>query len=305
MYHAKEQGRNNYQFFAEAMNAVVFKRLIVENRLRRAIENEELELHYQPKLAMETGRVTGVEALARWRDPELGLVSPSVFIPVAEDAGLIRAVGDWALRKAVGQVAAWDAEGLCRVRVSVNLSGHQLGGGSLLASVMAALDAARVHPGRLELEITETALLHDEEAAMPVLEELRRRGVGIALDDFGTGYSSLSYLLRIPADTLKIDRSFLRSIDTEPADAALVGSIIAMAKLRRLRVVAEGVESPEQLAVLRELGCDEVQGHLFGAAVPASELPRLVAEIEAQAGKPDPGAAPRLRMRRARPRAER
>ncbi len=293
MYHAKEQGRNNYQFFAEAMNAVVFKRLVLENRLRRALEHDELDLYYQPKVAVETGRVTGVEALARWRDPELGLVSPAVFIPLAEDAGLIRAIGDWALRTAVAQVAAWNAAGMPAVRVSVNLSGHQLGSPSLLGSVVEALDKARVAPDRLELEITETALLHDEAGAMPILEELRRMGVGIALDDFGTGYSSLSYLLRIPADTLKIDRSFLRNIDTEPADAALVGSIIAMAKIRGLCVVAEGVESAEQLALLSELGCDEIQGHFFGAAVPADELPRLVAEIETQAGKPDPGAAPR------------
>jgi len=305
MYHAKEQGRNNYQFFAEAMNAVVFKRLVLENRLRRALEHDELELYYQPKLSVETGRVTGVEALARWRDPELGFVSPSVFIPLAEDAGLIRSIGDWALRTAVAQVAVWDAAGMPAVRISVNLSGHELGSGSLLGSVVEALDKARVAPDRLELEITETALLHDEAAAMPVLEELRRMGVGIALDDFGTGYSSLSYLLRIPADTLKIDRSFLRNIDTEPADAALVGSIIAMAKIRGLRVVAEGVESGEQLAVLCELGCDEIQGHLFGAAVPAEELPRLVAEIEAHARKPDPGAASPQRTRRSKPRPAR
>jgi diguanylate cyclase (GGDEF)-like protein len=309
MYHAKEQGRNNYQFFAEAMNAVVFERLVLESRLRRAIERDELELYYQPKLALEDGKVVGVEALARWRDAELGVVSPSVFIPLAEDAGLIRTIGDWALRTALRQVAAWDAAGVPPIRVSVNISGHQLGGGSLLGTVVEALDAARVDPRRLELEITETALLDDEAAAMPILEELRRMGVGIALDDFGTGYSSLSYLLRIPADTLKIDRAFLRRIDTEPADAALVGSIIAMAKIRGLRVVAEGVEGDEQLAVLRELGCDEVQGHLLGAAVPAADLPRLLAEVEAQARKADPdeAEAPRAgrEARSARPRPTR
>jgi diguanylate cyclase (GGDEF)-like protein len=318
MYHAKEQGRNNYQFFAEAMNAVVFKRLVLENRLRRAIERDELELHYQPKLAVETGRIAGVEALARWRDPELGIVSPSVFIPLAEDAGLIRAIGDWALRTALRQLAEWDAAGVPALRVSVNLSGQQLGSPSLLARVVDALGAARVDPQRLQLEITETALLQDEAAAMPVLEELRRMGVGIALDDFGIGYSSLSHLLRIPADALKIDRSFLQRIDTEPADAALVGAIISMAKIRGLRVVAEGVESEEQLAVLRELGCDEIQGHLFGAAVPASELPSLVREIEVEAPKRDLGAArepdagreprrpgPRMLRRRARPASRR
>ena len=299
MYHAKEQGRNNYQFFAEAMNSVVFERLLLENRLRRAIEREELELYYQPKLTLATGKVVGVEALARWRDPELGFVSPSVFIPLAEDAGLIRALGDWALRTAVRQIAAWDAAQVPPVRVSVNLSGHQLAGTSLLRTLVEALAGAGVDARRLELEITETALLHDEAAATSLLEELRRMGVGIALDDFGTGYSSLSYLLRIPADTLKIDRSFLRCIDTEPADAALVGSIIAMAKIRGLHVVAEGVEGEEQLAVLCELGCDEVQGYLFGAPVPAEDLPRLLAEVEARARKLDPGEETPRRVRRA------
>jgi diguanylate cyclase (GGDEF)-like protein len=229
MYHAKEQGRNNYQFFAEAMNAVVLERLVLEGRLRRAIESGDLELHYQPKLMLASGRVLGVEALARWRDPELGSVSPSVFVPLAEDAGLIRDLGDWAIRTAVRQIAAWDAAQVPPVRVSVNLSGHQLGGSSLLRTLVETLASAHVDPSRLELEITETALLQDEAAAASLLAELRQMGVGIALDDFGTGYSSLSYLLRIPADTLKIDRSFLRRIGAEPSDAALVGSIIAMA----------------------------------------------------------------------------
>jgi diguanylate cyclase (GGDEF)-like protein len=293
MYHAKEQGRNNYQFFAESMNAVVFKRLVLENRLRRAIEREELELHYQPKLELESGRVAGLEALARWRDPELGVVSPNVFIPLAEEAGLIGAIGDWALRAAVRQLAAWRDSEVGGVRVSVNLSGHQLGAGSLLATVVEALETARVDARHLEIEITETALLHDEAAAISALEELRAMGVRIALDDFGTGYSSLSYLLRLPVDTLKIDRSFIQRVDAEAADAALVGSIISMAKLRGLRVVAEGVESGEQLAVLRELGCDEVQGHLFSAAVPAAEVPRLLREVKGElARKPELDAAP-------------
>jgi diguanylate cyclase (GGDEF)-like protein len=299
MYHAKEQGRNNYQFFAEAMNAVVLERLVLEGRLRRAIESGDLELHYQPKLMLASGRVLGVEALARWRDPELGSVSPSVFVPLAEDAGLIRDLGDWAIRTAVRQIAAWDAAQVPPVRVSVNLSGHQLGGSSLLGMLVVTLASAHVDPSRLELEITETALLQDEAAAASLLAELRQMGVGIALDDFGTGYSSLSYLLRIPADTLKIDRSFLRRIGAEPSDAALVGSIIAMAKIRGLHVVAEGVEEEEQLTILRELGCDEVQGYLLSAAVPPEELPRVVAELEARAHKAEPDPAPPRRARRA------
>jgi diguanylate cyclase (GGDEF)-like protein len=310
MYHAKEQGRNNYQFFAESMNTVVFERLVLENRLRRAIEREELELHYQPKFEIATQRIAGFEALARWRDPELGVISPSVFIPLAEDAGLIRAIGDWALRAAVRQMADWDAAGMPAVRVSVNLSGHQLGAGSLLRTVVDALRTAAVDARRLELEITETALFHDEAVAMSVLEELRSMGIGIALDDFGTGYSSLSYLLRLPVDTLKIDRSFIQRVDREPADAALVGAIVSMAKIRGLRVVAEGVESDEHLAALRELGCDEVQGHLFSAALPASEVPNLVRQVGmGSLRKPDPDARrvrrPRRDTRRARPRPPR
>jgi diguanylate cyclase (GGDEF)-like protein len=306
MYHAKEQGRNNYQFFAESMNTVVFERLVLENRLRRAIEREELELHYQPKFDAQTQRIAGFEALARWRDPELGVVSPSVFIPVAEDAGLIRAIGDWALRAAVRQIADWDAAGMPEVSVSVNLSGHQLGTGFLLRTVVDALQAVAVDPRRLELEITETALFHDEAAAIAVLQELRGMGIGIALDDFGTGYSSLSHLLRLPVDTLKIDRSFIQRLDTEPADAALVGAIVSMAKIRGLRVVAEGVESDEHLAALRELGCDEVQGHLFSAALPASEIPNLVREVGMGARrKPDPDAGRTRRPRRDTRRARR
>jgi diguanylate cyclase (GGDEF)-like protein len=305
MYHAKQQGRNNYQFFAASMNSVVFERLVLENRLRRAIEREELELYYQPKLDAETERVAGFEALARWSDPELGAVSPEVFIPLAEEAGLIRAIGSWALRAVVRQIGRWDAEGLPALRVSVNLSGHQLAT-ALLRTVVDALRAAAVDARRLELEITETALFHDEATAISVLEELRGMGVGIALDDFGTGYSSLSYLLRLPVDTLKIDRSFIQRVDTEPADAALVGAIVSMAKIRGLRVVAEGVESREHLAVLRELGCDEVQGHLFSAALPASEVPRLLQEVGAGAlRKPEPLARRARRTPRDVPRARR
>jgi diguanylate cyclase (GGDEF)-like protein len=300
MYHAKEQGRNNYQFFAESMNTAVLERLVLENRLRGAIEREELELYYQPRIDLETESVAGFEALARWRDSELGVVPPTVFIPLAEDAGLIRAIGDWALRAAVRQLAEWDAAGIS-ARLSVNLSGHQLGAGSLLRGVVEALRTAAVDPQRLELEITETALLQDESSAISILEQLRAMGVSIALDDFGTGYSSLSYLLRLPVDTLKIDRSFIQRVDEEAADAALVGAIVSMAKIRGLRVVAEGVESAEQLAVLRELGCDEVQGHLFSPALPASEIPGVVRELSALR-KPEPDArGARTSRGRARP----
>jgi diguanylate cyclase (GGDEF)-like protein/PAS domain S-box-containing protein len=279
MYHAKEHGRNNYQFYSETMNAVAFKRLLLESKLRRTIERDELQLHYQPKIDSQTSQVTGLEALARWRDPDLGIVPPNDFIPVAEDAGLIGALGDAALRGAVRQIKAWQAEGLSDVRVSVNLSGYQLERGTFVPSVQEVLQEIGVEPDRLELEVTESALMKDEKAVIGALQQLRDLGVGISLDDFGTGYSSLSYLRMLPIDTLKIDRSFIRKIDTDPEDAALIGAIISMAKVLRLRVVVEGVETEEQRIFLLELGCDEMQGHLFSSAVPAEDVPRILREL--------------------------
>jgi len=280
MYHAKERGRDSYQFYSESMNAVVFKRLLLESKLRKAIERGELELHFQPKLEIETNRVTGVEALARWRDPDLGFVSPSDFISLAEETGLIGAIGDWALRAAVEQIQAWQEQGVSGLRVSLNLSGHEFKDDRLVSQVIGVLGTSGVDPKWLDFEITETALMDNEVVATSVLEEIRNLGITISLDDFGTGYSSLSYLRRLPIDTLKIDRSFIQRIETESDDAALIGAIIAMARVLRLRVVVEGVETEKQLDLLREVGCDEVQGNLVSVPVGADDVISTVREIE-------------------------
>ena len=276
MYHAKEQGRNNYQFYAQSMNAVALRRLILEGKLRRALENEEFELHYQPKAALADGALCGLEALLRWRDPELGLVLPDDFVPIAEETGLIGRVGEWALHAACRQVAAWQARGFPLVPVSVNLSAHQFRSGQLVEQVRAALAASGVPAAALELEITEGTYLHDESRVIAQLDELRGLGVRISLDDFGTGWSALGQLRRLPVDVLKIDRSFVRDVAERADDAALVAAIVAMAKALRLRVIAEGVEREAQREALRAIGCDEMQGFLLSPALPAHEVERFL-----------------------------
>jgi diguanylate cyclase (GGDEF)-like protein len=280
MYHAKEQGRNSYQFYADPMNAVVFKRLLLENKLRKAIERNELELHFQPKVKLETGRVTGLEALARWRDPELGIVAPSEFIPLAEETGLIGAIGEWAVRAAMLQARAWREQGISGLRVSVNLSGRELDD-SLVQRVVGFLEEAAVPPECLDLEITETALMSNEALSSRMLHELRNLGVTISLDDFGTGYSSLSYLRRLPIDTVKIDRSFIQGIESEPDDASLIAAIISMAKVLRLTVAVEGVENEAQLQFLRDVGCDEVQGNWLSPPIGPGGVAAMLRELEA------------------------
>jgi diguanylate cyclase (GGDEF)-like protein/PAS domain S-box-containing protein len=280
MHHAKERGRGSYQFYSKSMNAVVFKRLLLESKLRRAIDRGELELHFQPKLELETGRVAGFEALSRWRDPDLGFVSPSDFISLAEETGLIGAIGDWALQAAVKQIQAWQEQGISGLRVSVNLSGHDFKDDSLVSRVIGVLGTSGVDPTWLDFEITETVLIENEFVATGVLGELRELGITISLDDFGTGYSSLSYLRRLPIDILKIDRSFIQRIETESDDASLIGAIISMARVLRLRVVVEGVETEQQLALLREAGCDEVQGNLVSVPVGGDDVISAVREIE-------------------------
>jgi diguanylate cyclase (GGDEF)-like protein len=281
MYHAKSRGRNNYQFYAEAMNAVVLKRLLLENKLRQAIECEELELEFQPKVELSSGRVRGFEALARWRDPEFGVVSPSDFIPLAEEAGLIDAIGDWVMGAGIEHLRRWsEDEDLAELRLAVNLSNRQLEDAGLPARIAGLLEEAGVDARCLDLEITETALMSGDPAVAEGLERLRALGAGISLDDFGTGYSSLSHLRRLPIDVLKIDRSFVTQVETDADDAALLGAIVSMAKVMRLRVVAEGVETEGQLSVLRELGCDEIQGNLMSPPVVVADVARVKCEIE-------------------------
>jgi EAL domain-containing protein (putative c-di-GMP-specific phosphodiesterase class I) len=275
MYHAKEQGRNNYQFYAESMNAVALRRLILEGKLRRALEQDEFELYYQPKACLRTGAISGFEALLRWRDPELGLILPNDFVPIAEETGLIGGLGSWALGAVCRQIAAWRFRGLPSLPVSVNLSAHQFRSGRLVEQVREALDASQVDPRTLELEITESTYLHDEGRVVAQLEELRALGVRISLDDFGTGWSSLSHLRRLPVDVLKIDRSFVRDVVESEDDAALVASIVSMAKALRLRVVAEGVEREVQRERLRVFGCDEMQGYLLAHPLPAAQAERF------------------------------
>ena len=295
MYHAKRNGRDNFQFYSEPMKEAVVKRLILENKLRLAVERGEFHLDYQPKVDLASGRVTGVEALLRWHDPDQGIVLPQEFIPLAEETGLIVEIGRWVLQSVVHQTVAWQAEGLPPLRVSANLSPHEIQDATLLRTVTELLAETGLDPQFLELEITESTLMKDEESAIALLRELRDLGVGLSLDDFGTGYSSLSYLRRLPIDTLKIDRSFVRSVASDPDDAAVAAAIVAMAKALRLRVVVEGVETEAQREVLAELGCHEIQGHLVSPAVPVAEVGRLVREIEA-------GARPKRRARSSRTR---
>jgi diguanylate cyclase (GGDEF)-like protein len=275
MYHAKDQGRNDFQFYTEAMNRAARERLSLESRLRRALDADEFVVHYQPRVDLANGSIAGLEALVRWRDPEAGIVLPDVFIPIAEETGLIGPLGDRVLRSVCEQIAAWRRAGGPCVPVSVNLSAQQFRQRDLAASIEAALRAAGVEPRWLELEITEGTLMRDEEAVGATLRTLHDRGIRIALDDFGTGYSSLNYLRRLPVDTLKIDRSFVLDIESDAGSAALVEAIIAMARALRLRVVAEGVETAGQREQLRRWGCDEFQGFVFSPAVPPESLEAL------------------------------
>ena len=279
MYHAKANGRNGYQFYDQSMNAAALRRLNIEARLRRALAHDELELHYQPRIELASGRITGFEALARWTDAELGVVPPGDFIPIAEQTGLIDPLGEWVLRKVCQEVCAWErALGGLDLRVSMNVSARQFGP-ELSRKVGHILAESGVNPIYLEFEITESAILRDEAGVIQTLRELRWMGLSIALDDFGTGYSSLSYLRRLPVDTLKIDQSFVKSIAHSTEGAALTRSIVAMGKALGLRVVAEGVESASQRARLAEWSCDEIQGFLICRAEPAAQaLARLRAD---------------------------
>jgi predicted signal transduction protein with EAL and GGDEF domain len=273
MYHAKEHGRNQYQFYTESMNAAALRRLEMEQRLRAGLARGELEVHYQPKLDLRTQKVAGFEALVRWRDPERGLVLPGEFIAVAEQSGMIVAIGEHVLELACRQIALWTQSGgpTGGERVSVNVSARQFESGELVDTVRRVLAATGARAEQLELEITESTVMHDEKSVIQTLTELRALGVAVSLDDFGTGYSSLSYLRSLPVDTLKIDRAFVRNITHSEEDAALTAAIVSMGKARGLNVIAEGVETIEQRRLLTSFGCDEIQGFLIARALPADE----------------------------------
>jgi diguanylate cyclase (GGDEF)-like protein len=271
LHHAKDQGRSGLQFYRAAMNASTLSRMLLEAKLRRALEQGEFVLHYQAQISLQTDEVVGFEGVVRWQEPELGLVGPDEFIPLAEETGLILPLGEWIVREACRQSVAWRERGVCPVPISINLSPQQFREPGLAERISALLAEEGASAARLGIEITENVLLHDAELAIDTLRRLRALGVRIALDDFGTGYSSLSYLRHLPADALKIDRSFLVGIASEDAAAALTASIVAMGVALGLRVVAEGVEEEQQRRLLKTWGCHEAQGFLFGRAVPADE----------------------------------
>jgi diguanylate cyclase (GGDEF)-like protein/PAS domain S-box-containing protein len=276
MYRAKKLGRNNFQFYTPAMNEESLERVRIEGGLRSALERNEFVLHYQPQVELQSGRIVGMEALIRWRHPELGMVPPSRFVGVAEDTGLIVPIGAWVMRTACAQNKAWQDAGLGRLRVAVNLSARQFGAADLLPGIEAALRDTGLAPDCLELELTESLFMGDIAPAVELLHRMKALGVNLSIDDFGTGYSSFSYLSRFPIDVLKIDRSFVADITHDANDAAIVDSIIALAHNLRLSVIAEGVETAEQLAYLREQGCDEMQGYYFSRPLPAAEFEQLL-----------------------------
>ena len=276
MREAKTRGRNRFHFFAPQLNALAFETLALKNRLRQALDRDEFFLHYQPRVDLDSGKISGVEALVRWRHPERGVISPVVFIPIAEQAGLIAGIGDWVLRSACAQQKAWLDSGIPPFRMAVNLSVQQLTQPDLAGKIAAILAQTGLGAGSLELEITESVFLQDAAIAKTVLTDIRATGIAIALDDFGTGYSSLSYLKQFPLDFLKIDQSFVRGIPANLDDIAIAQTIITLARALRLSVIAEGVESEEQLAFLRKNGCEEFQGFLFSRPLPAEEIQKVL-----------------------------
>ena len=276
MYNAKDAGRNTYRFFDDRMNRQAHEHLMLQNRLHQALYRAELQLHYQPQLDAESGKVTGMEALLRWYNPELGDISPARFIPVAEDCGLIVPIGAWVIEQACRQAQAWRQAGLPDLTMSVNLSALQFRRAGLIETVAGALARSGLPPHLLELELTESILLQDVENTLDTVRQLKALGIRLAIDDFGTGYSSLSYLKRFAVDRLKIDQSFVRDISTDPDDAAIVSAIIQLARSLRLGIIAEGVETPEQLAYLRDAGCSVVQGYLFSRPLAPAALEAFV-----------------------------
>jgi diguanylate cyclase (GGDEF)-like protein len=305
MFHAKDSGRNSFQFYSQSMNELSLAKLSVENDLRKAIGKGEFRLHYQPKVDSRTRAITGAEALIRWQHPTRGLLPPREFIPIAEETGLIRPIGEWVLRSVCQQIVAWQKAGLDAVPVAVNLSGIQFMHQHLQQLVSQILRETSLDPSFLELEITESMIMHDEELADAALRDLRKLGCKISIDDFGTGYSSLSRLKHFTLDALKIDRSFVTDLTNNPDDRAIAKAIIAMARSLELKVIAEGVETEQQFQFFQGQGCDEIQGYLFGRPMPAEEFALLLSHrmtdqpidsVESGAGVQWAGTSPNYRF---------
>jgi diguanylate cyclase (GGDEF)-like protein len=279
MYAAKSEGRRMVRLFAPEQDEKATQRRLLENDLRHALARGEFEVHYQPLVDLIDDRITGCEALLRWHHPERGMVSPAEFIPIAEESGLINEIGEWVMREACQEAAGWPDE----VRVAVNVSPVQFRSKTLALKIAGALADSGLKPGRLEVEVTETVLIRDDQEALTILQQLRQLGVRISLDDFGTGYSSLSYLHRFPFDKIKIDRSFVKDLG-QPEDAsAIVQAVVSMAASRSMGTTAEGVETEAQRQILRAFGCSQMQGYLFSAAVPPSRLKHLLSHREVSA----------------------
>ena len=287
MYRAKFHGRNNYKFYSETMRTKSLHRLDLENQIRKAIDNGQFELHYQPKVDAETWSLVGAEALLRWNHPERGRIAPDDFIPVAEETGLIVPIGQWVLREACKQVRAWSTLPLGAIPVSVNISSHQFASDSLVEDVLDAVSGAGIDALLLELEITESVLLQDADNTLNALQQLKQAGVSLSVDDFGTGYSSLSYLKRFPIDTLKIDKSFVTDLHYDTDDAAICAAILAMAQQLALNVVAEGVETEEQLEFLRRHGCNQIQGFLCSKPLSVHDFAAMLNNIAGTATDSD------------------
>jgi diguanylate cyclase len=276
MYHAKERGRNNVQCYAESMGTVTQERVKLESELHEALRSGQFELHYQPKVDTASGRINSAEALIRWRHPQRGLLLPAAFIPVADECGLLDAIGEWVLCEACRQGALWEQHGPRALRIAVNLAPSQFRLADLAGQIRRALATSGLNPGLLEIELTETAVMSDAEESVHILEAISRMGVLVSVDDFGTGYSSMSYLRRFPIDKLKIDRCFVEQMTARPEDASIVGAIISLAHSLRLKVIAEGVETPEQLQLLAALGCDQYQGFFFSPALLPAKFEELL-----------------------------
>jgi len=274
MYHAKNNGKNHFQFYKYSMNATALERLHMENDLRKAIIRDELSLLYQPRINISNGTIVGTEALIRWKHPELGLISPGSFIPLAEETGLINPIGEWVLKTACRQKKEWHGKGPLHtpLSVSINISGHQFSQANLVSILGKILADTSLEPSCLELEITESVIMKNADSTIDLLHKLKDMGVRLSMDDFGTGYSSFNYLKRFPLDIIKIDRSFIKDITNSPKDATIIKAIIVMAHTLGLRVVAEGVETDEQLNLLQDMGCDDMQGFLLCRPLPAEHV---------------------------------